>query len=197
MRRTTVAISESTAKRLSEISRKYRVVISALANEALNAACDAMELGLTPRDLRDLIVILKLASFTDPVLLPIEVVEKLVVIASRDAVLFNDLMQDFRSIGARVASIIVSYYGVPSKVEELLTMISVASKVSAFKEVKTTRRDDGLLEISIIGSWKTLETSRLIEAFIEGAFETLGHRVVDTYVGVGSLRVVVETHLRT
>jgi hypothetical protein len=190
LKRTTVAINESTARRLSELSRRNKMVVSALATEALEVTCDAMDMGFTPGDLRDLIVILKLASFIDPALLPMDVVEKLIVIASRDAGTLNSLIEDFRQLGARIASTIISYYGTPSNVEELLKTLTVISKISAFKEVKTTRRD-ATLEISIIGSWKTEETSKLIEAFVKGAFETLGYNIKETYVGVGSLKVMV------
>ncbi len=190
MKRTTVAINESTARRLSELSRRNKMVVSALATEALEVTCDAMDMGFTPGDLRDLIVILKLASFIDPALLPMDVVEKLIVIASRDAGTLDSLIEDFRQLGARIASTIISYYGTPSNVEELLKTLTVISKISAFKEVKTTRRD-AILEISIIGSWKTEETSKLIEAFVKGAFETLGYDVKETYVGVGSFKVMV------
>lgn len=191
LRRTTVAISENTARRLSEISRRHRLVISALATEALEVACDAMDMGFRPRDLRDLIVILKLASFIDPVLLPMDVIEKLVNVASRDEVVFRGLIEEFESLGSRVASIAVSYYGAPSDVEKLLEMISVVSKVSAFKEVKTVRKN-GLLEVSVIGSWRSREISVLIEAFIRGVFRTLGFKIRDVYIGVGSLRFDVE-----
>jgi hypothetical protein len=190
LKRTTVAISEATARRLSELSRRHKIVISALATEALEVACDAMDMGFTPRDLRDLIVILKLASFIDPVLLPIDVVEKLVSMTSRDLGVFDTLLRDFNQLGARVASAVISYYGAPANVEELLKTLTVASKLSAFKEVKAVRRGEEL-EVSIIGSWKTLETSRLIEAFVRGAFETLGFTIKETYAGVGSLRVTV------
>jgi hypothetical protein len=190
LKRTTVAISEVTARRLSELSRKHKIVISALATEALEVACDAIDMGFTPRDLRDLIVILKLASFIDPVLLPIDVVEKLVSMTSRDLGVFDTLLRDFNQLGARVASAVISYYGAPANVEELLKTLTVVSKLSAFKEVKAVRRGEEL-EVSIIGSWKTLETSRLIEAFVRGAFETLGFTIKETYVGVGSLRVTV------
>ena len=185
-----MAISEVTARRLSELSRKHKIVISALATEALEVACDAIDMGFTPRDLRDLIVILKLASFIDPVLLPIDVVEKLVSMTSRDLGVFDTLLRDFNQLGARVASAVISYYGAPANVEELLKTLTVVSKLSAFKEVKAVRRGEEL-EVSIIGSWKTLETSRLIEAFVRGAFETLGFTIKETYVGVGSLRVTV------
>jgi len=121
-----------------------------------------------------------------------EVVERLVSIASRDEGLFKTLLEDFKSLGARVASIVSSYYIAPSALEELLAMASIASKVSAFKEVKASRRGESLIDISIIGSWKTLEVSKLVEAFIRGAFETLGYNVKDVYVGVGSLKVTVE-----
>ncbi len=147
-------------------------------------------MGFTPRDLRDLIVILKLASFIDPVLLPIDVVEKLITIASRDAGILNSLIEDFKQLGARIASATISYYGAPAHIEEILKTLTVISKLSAFKEVKTTRRDEAL-EISIIGSWKTEVTSKLIEAFVKGAFETLGYEVKETYVGVGSLKVLI------
>jgi hypothetical protein len=190
LKRTTVAISEATARRLSELSRKHKIVISALATEALEVACDAMDMGFTPRDLRDLIVILKLASFIDPVLLPIDVVEKLVLMASRDSGVFDTLLRDFNQLGARVASAAISYYGAPANIEELLKTLTIASKLSAFKEVRAVRRGEEL-EVSIIGSWKTFETSRLIEAFVRGAFETLGYTVKEAYVGVGSLKVTV------
>jgi len=190
LKRTTVAISEATARRLSELSRRHKIVISALATEALEVACDAMDMGFTPRDLRDLIVILKLASFIDPVLLPIDVVEKLVLMASRDSGVFDTLLRDFNQLGARVASAAISYYGAPANVEELLKTLAIASKLSAFKEVRAVRRGEEL-EVSIIGSWKTFETSRLIEAFVRGAFETLGYTVKEAYVGVGSLKVTV------
>lgn len=185
-----MAISEATARRLSELSRKHKIVISALATEALEVACDAMDMGFTPRDLRDLIVILKLASFIDPVLLPIDVVEKLVLMASRDSGVFDTLLRDFNQLGARVASAAISYYGAPANIEELLKTLTIASKLSAFKEVRAVRRGEEL-EVSIIGSWKTFETSRLIEAFVRGAFETLGYTVKEAYVGVGSLKVTV------
>jgi hypothetical protein len=190
LKRTTVAISEATARRLSELSRRHKIVISALATEALEVACDAMDMGFTPRDLRDLIVILKLASFIDPVLLPIDVVEKLVLMASRDSGVFDTLLRDFNQLGARVASVAISYYGAPANIEELLKTLTIASKLSAFKEVRAVRRGEEL-EVSIIGSWKTFETSRLIEAFVRGAFETLGYTVKEAYVGVGSLKVTV------
>jgi hypothetical protein len=190
LKRTTVAISETTARRLSELSRRHKIVISALATEALEVACDAMDMGFTPRDLRDLIVILKLASFIDPVLLPIDVVEKLVLMASRDSGVFDTLLRDFNQLGARVASAAISYYGAPANIEELLKTLTIASKLSAFKEVRAVRRGEEL-EVSIIGSWKTFETSRLIEAFVRGAFETLGYTVKEAYVGVGSLKVTV------
>ncbi len=190
MKRTTVAVSEATARRLSELSRRHKIVISALATEALEVACDAMDMGFTPRDLRDLIVILKLASFIDPVLLPIDVVEKLVLMASRDSGVFDTLLRDFNQLGARVASAVISYYGAPANIEELLKTLTISSKLSAFKEVRTVRRGEEL-EVSIIGSWKTFETSRLIEAFVRGAFETLGYTVKEAYVGVGSLKVTV------
>ena len=190
MKRTTIAISESTARRLSELSRKRKVVMSALATEALEVACDAIDMGLTPRDLRDLIVILKLASFIDPVLLPMDVVEKLVAIASSDAETLDSLIRDFKQLGARTASATISYYGAPADVEEILKTLTVISKLSAFKEVKTARRDEAL-EISIIGSWKTEVTSKLIKAFMMGAFEILGYDIKEAYVGVGSLKVLV------
>ncbi len=190
MKRTTVAISEATARRLSELSRRHKIVISALATEALEVACDAMDMGFTPRDQRDLIVILKLASFIDPVLLPIDVVEKLVLMASRDQGVFDTLLRDFNQLGARVASAVISYYGAPANIEELLKTLAIASKLSAFKEVRSVRRGEEL-DVSIIGSWKTFETSRLIEAFVRGAFETLGYTVKEAYVGVGSLKVTV------
>jgi len=187
-----VAINENTARKLSEISRKHKIIISALATEALDVACDAMDMGFTPRDLRDLIIILKLASFIDPVLLPIDIIEKLILIAAKDMKTLDTLVEDFKQLGARVASVTLSYYGTPSSVEGLLKTLSPVSKLSAFKEIKAIKKDKAL-EISIIGSWKTRETSNLIGAFIRGVFETLGYKVKETHIGVGSLKVIIES----
>lgn len=191
MPRTTVAVEESVARRISALARRFNLVISSFSTEALGVAGDLLEMGLLPRDLKKLTVALKIASFLDPVVLPMDLFESLVKKASACGdQCVEELTKEMEEWGRRVASVVKSYY--EDNLESLLDAVSKASKIFALREIAVEKISHEAMEVKIVGVGKSELTTRLTYMFIKNFFQTLGYNVKPDGLGVGIIRILLE-----
>jgi hypothetical protein len=191
MPRTTVAVDDTIAKRISALARKFNLVLSSFSSEALSVAGDLLEMGLMPRDLKKLTTVMKMASFIDPIVLPMELFESLVKKASIcGEQCIKELDGEMESWGKRVASIIKGYY--EDDIESLIDAVSKASKVFALREISVERFTQNSMEIKLVGVGKSELTTRLTYTFIKGLFEGLGYKVSLESIGIGIIKISVE-----
>ncbi|MDT7888571.1 MAG: hypothetical protein RQ885_06300 [Desulfurococcales archaeon] len=191
MPRTTVAVDDTIAKRISALARKFNLVLSSFSSEALSVAGDLLEMGLMPRDLKKLTTVMKIASFIDPIVLPMELFESLVKKASMcGEQCIKELDGEMESWGKRVASIIKGYY--EDDIESLIDAVSKASKVFALREISVERFTQNSMEIKLVGVGKSELTTRLTYTFIKGLFEGLGYKVSLESMGIGIIKISVE-----
>jgi hypothetical protein len=191
MPRTTVAVDDTIAKRISALARRFNLVLSSFSSEALSVAGDLLEMGLMPRDLKKLTTVMKIASFIDPIVLPMELFESLVKKASMcGEQCIKELDGEMESWGKRVASIIKGYY--EDDIESLIDAVSKASKVFALREISVERFTQNSMEIKLVGVGKSELTTRLTYTFIKGLFEGLGYKVSLESMGIGIIKISVE-----
>ena len=191
MPRTTVAVDDTIAKRISTLARKFNLVLSSFSSEALSVAGDLLEMGLMPRDLKKLTTIMKIASFTDPMVLPMDLFESLVKKASMcGEQCVKELEGEMEYWGKRVASIIKGYY--EEDIESLVDAVSKASKVFALREISVEKFTQNSMEIKIVGVGKSELTTKLTYTFVKSLFEGLGYRVSLDSMGVGIIKISVE-----
>jgi hypothetical protein len=154
-------------------------------------AGDLLEMGLMPRDLKKLTTVMKIASFIDPIVLPMELFESLVKKASMcGEQCIKELDGEMESWGKRVASIIKGYY--EDDIESLIDAVSKASKVFALREISVERFTQNSMEIKLVGVGKSELTTRLTYTFIKGLFEGLGYKVSLESMGIGIIKISVE-----
>jgi len=191
MPRTTVAVDDTIAKRISALARRFNLVLSSFSSEALSVAGDLLEMGLMPRDLKKLTTVMKIASFIDPIVLPMELFESLVRKASMCGdQCIKELDSEMEGWGKRVASIIKGYY--EDNIESLIDAVSKASKVFALREISVEKYSQNSMEIKLVGVGKSELTTRLTYTFVKGLFEGLGYRVSLESLGVGIIKISVE-----
>lgn len=191
MPRTTVAVDETIAKKISTLAKKFNLVLSSFSSEALSVAGDLLEMGLMPRDLRKLATLMKIASFIDPIVLPMELFENLIRKASMcgDRCI-KELEDDMSYWGKRVASIIKGYY--EEDIESLIDAVSKASKIFALRDISVEKLSQDTIEIKLVGVGKSEITTRLTYIFIKSLFEELGYRVSLDNIGVGVIKTTIE-----
>jgi hypothetical protein len=134
---------------------------------------------------------MKIASFIDPIVLPMELFESLVKKASMcGEQCIKELDGEMESWGKRVASIIKGYY--EDDIESLIDAVSKASKVFALREISVERFTQNSMEIKLVGVGKSELTTRLTYTFIKGLFEGLGYKVSLESMGIGIIKISVE-----
>ncbi len=191
MPRTTVAVDDSIAKRISTLAKRFNLVISSFSSEALSVAGDLLEMGMMPRDLKKLMVAMKIASFVDPVILPMDLFESLVTKACMcGEPCIEKLDEEVALWGKRVGSIIKGYY--EGDIESLIETVSKASKVFALKEVSVDKIAPNTMKIKLVGAGRSEITTRITYTFIKNLFEELGYNVSLNSMGVGVIKFTVE-----
>ncbi len=191
MPRTTVAVDDTTAKRISMLAKKFNLIISSFSSEALSVAGDLLEMGMMPRDLRKLVVAMKIASFIDPIILPMDLFESMIKKASLcGEPCLEELNEEMILWGKRVGSIVKGYY--EGDIESLVEAVSKASKVFALKEISVERMAPNTMEIKLVGVGKSELTTRLTYMFVKSFFEELGYKVSLDSMGIGAIKITLK-----
>ncbi len=194
MPRTTVAVDESIARRISALAKRFNLVVSSFSSEALSVAGDLLEMGMMPGDLKKLMVSMKIASFIDPIILPMDLFESLITKAAMcGEPCLGELNEEMTLWGKRVGSIVKGYY--EGDIESLVEAVSKASKVFALREVSVERMSPNAMEIKLVGVGKSELTTRLTYTFIKSLFEELGYKVSLDSIGVGIIKFTAERQI--
>ncbi len=184
MGRTTIAVNDEVAAKLSEESKKRNITEYSLANQLLETELRLLNSSMDAEDVESSAILSQFVKSMDGLPLPVEIIGELTeYIYKKDKKWLEDVWYNLgKKLGAYVRTYVFDVKELESQAKHIIKFVPI-------KLVKVDTENEKSLKISLIGAWSFTSLSFCIAQVLKGIVETYGYKLKNLEYGKGFVTV--------
>jgi hypothetical protein len=191
MVRTNLSIDKAVFEEFAAEAERRRMTLFAFANESLSAISKISREGGNPDEFYKIWRVLSILRQVDVITLPSDFVEELIEAQYKEDM--NLTKAKFRNLGTSLVGLLKM---AAESIEDLTPLAKDFGFFIPIKHFGIVKLKTGLLEVSVVGAGKTLETTECSAEFLKSIVEGYGYAVAKEELHPGTIRFLADKTAR-